>query len=102
MALRRDLSRSGPSRSRAARESGLHQGSQGLRGEANFPTPGTGQVDHDLLFRTLAGAGFRGPVAVQRVDGTESAEKMPAELIDERIAAARRFLSPILEKYSRG
>ena len=74
---------------------------KGLRAEANFPTPGQGQVDHDLMFRILAGAGFRGPVAVERVDGTDDAEKMPAELIDERIATARNFLAPILEKYSR-
>ncbi|MGE5646512.1 MAG: sugar phosphate isomerase/epimerase family protein [Acidobacteriota bacterium] len=75
---------------------------KGLRGEANFPTPGEGQVDHDLMFRVLAGAGFRGPVAVERVDGNGDAAKMPAELIDQRIAGARNFLVPILEKYSRG
>ncbi len=75
---------------------------KGLRGDANFPTPGTGQIDHDLMFRILCGAGFRGPIAVERADGTEDAAKMPAEVIDERIAAARTLLVPILEKYSRG
>lgn len=74
---------------------------KGLRGEANFPAPGSGQVDHDLMFRVLFGANFRGPIAVERVDGTEDAEKMPAELIDERLAAARSFLVPILDKYAR-
>jgi sugar phosphate isomerase/epimerase len=74
---------------------------KGLRAEANFPTPGTGQIDHDQMFRILCGAGFRGPVAVERADGTDSAEKMAPELIDERMAAARKFLVPILEKYSR-
>ncbi len=72
---------------------------KGLRAEANFPTPGTGQVDHDLIFRTLFAAGFNGPIAVERVDGSEDAEKMPPELIDERLAAAYRNLSPILAKY---
>jgi sugar phosphate isomerase/epimerase len=73
---------------------------KGLRGEANFPTPGAGQIDHDLMFRILCGAGFRGPIAVERADGTDSAEKMPPEVIDERMAAARKFLVPILEKYA--
>jgi len=74
---------------------------KGLRGDANFPVPGAGQVDHDLMFRVLFGAKFRGPIAVERVDGTGDAEKMPAELIDERLTAARSFLVPILDKYAR-
>lgn len=73
---------------------------KGLRAEANFPAIGEGQIDHDQMFRILCGAGFRGPVAVERADGTGSAEKMPPEVIDERLAAARNFLVPILEKYS--
>ena len=36
------------------------------------------------------------------VDGTDRAAAMPAELIDERIAAARRFIEPLLEKTARG
>jgi sugar phosphate isomerase/epimerase len=73
----------------------------GGRAEANFPVPGTGQIDHDLMFRILFGAGFRGPLAVERVDGKEDAAKMAPEVIDERIAAARRFLEPLLEKNAR-
>jgi sugar phosphate isomerase/epimerase len=74
---------------------------KGLRAVGDFPTPGEGQVDHDLMFRILAGANFRGPVAVERVDGTDDAEKMPAALIDKRIAAARAFLEPLLERHFR-
>lgn len=69
----------------------------GSRAQANFPVPGEGQIDHELMFRILFGAGFDGPIAVERVDGRDDAMKMPAEVIDERIAAARRFLLPILE-----
>ena len=74
---------------------------RGLRAEGNFPVPGTGQVDHDLLFRTLFAAGFRGPISVERVDGTEDAAAMTAEVIDERIARARAHLLPILERHAR-
>ena len=40
----------------------------GLRGDANFPVPGQGQVDHELMFRTLFAAGFSGPLALERVE----------------------------------
>ncbi|MCW5977468.1 MAG: sugar phosphate isomerase/epimerase [Bryobacteraceae bacterium] len=73
---------------------------KGMRAEANFPTPGEGQVDHDLMFRILFSAGFRYPIAVERVDGTDDASKMDPDLIDRRIAAARNFLVPILDKYA--
>jgi len=69
----------------------------GGRAEANFPTPGTGQVDHELMFRILFGGGFNGPVAVERVDGREDAAKMDPLVIDQRIAAARRFLVRVIE-----
>jgi sugar phosphate isomerase/epimerase len=74
---------------------------RGLRGEANFPVPGTGQIDFALTFRTLFAGGFNGPLAVERVDGTDDAAKMPAELIDQRIAQARQLMEPLLEKEAR-
>jgi sugar phosphate isomerase/epimerase len=73
---------------------------KGLRGEGNFPVPGMGQIDHEAMFRTLFKAGFAGPVALERVDGSDNAAKMPAELIDERIAQARAYLEPLLERLS--
>ena len=73
----------------------------GGRGVANFPIPGQGQIDHDLMFKILFGAGFDGPIALERVDGTDNAAKMTPELIDERIAAARTFLVSVLDKYAR-
>jgi len=47
------------------------------------------------------GAGFRGPLAVERVDRKEDASKIPPEVIDQRIAAARNFPVPLLEEHSR-
>jgi len=69
----------------------------GGRAEANFPTPGDGQIDHALLFRILFGAGLRGPIAVERVDGREDAAKMDPAIVDQRIEAARRFLVRMIE-----
>ena len=37
-------------------------------------------------------------MAVERVDGTDRAAEMPAELIDQRLAAAYQFLAPLLDK----
>jgi sugar phosphate isomerase/epimerase len=68
----------------------------GLRGEANFPVPGQGQVDHELMFRTLFSAGFNGPMSVERVDGR--GEKVPPEVIDGRIAAAHKYLTSVLDR----
>ena len=72
----------------------------GGRGAANFPVPGQGQIDHDLMFKILFGAGFDGPIALERVDGTDPAAKMAPELIDERITAARTFLQSVISKYA--
>jgi sugar phosphate isomerase/epimerase len=70
---------------------------RGGRAEANFPVPGEGQIDHEAMFRILFGGGFRGPIALERVDGRDDAAAMPPELIDERIRAARHFLLKTLE-----
>jgi sugar phosphate isomerase/epimerase len=73
----------------------------GGRAAANFPVPGQGQIDHDQMFRILFAAGFNGPVALERADGTDNAAKMPPELIDERITQAYNYLAPLLEKLSK-
>jgi sugar phosphate isomerase/epimerase len=70
----------------------------GLRGDANFPTPGQGQIDHEQMFRTLFGAGFNGPLAIERVDGRDTKPKLTPEVTDERLAAAWRHLTPILDR----
>jgi len=70
---------------------------RGGRAHADFPVPGEGEIDHARMFAILFGAGFRGPLAVERVDGTMEATKMPAELIDARIRQARVFLKSALE-----
>lgn len=69
----------------------------GLRGEANFPPPGQGQIDHELMFKTLFSAGFNGPMAIERVDGHDRGRLAP-ETVDERITAANKFLVPLLDR----
>ena len=70
----------------------------GLRGEANFPVPGQGNVDHELMFRTLFAAGFNGPMALERVDGRGGKEKMTPELVDQRISEAFKYLTSVLDR----
>lgn len=69
----------------------------GGRAEANFPVPGQGNIDHDEMFRTLFAAGFNGPMAIERVDGKDRG-KVPPEVADERLAAAHRYLAPLLDR----
>ncbi len=73
---------------------------RGPRANPDFPVPGEGNVDHEAMFKILFGAGFRGPLSVERVDGTMNAMQMEAELIDRRIAQAHAFLAPLLKKCS--
>lgn len=74
----------------------------GLARPGQFPVPGNGQINHEKMFRILFGAGFDGPMAVERIDGTDRMADMPAELIDQRIAVARNYLAPLLDKLLRG
>ena len=69
----------------------------GLRGDENFPVPGQGQVDHELMFRTLFSAGFNGPLAIERVDGRDRG-KVPPDVADERLTAANKYLVPLLDR----
>ena len=69
----------------------------GNRGEANFPVPGQGQIDHEAMFRTLFGAGFSGPLAIERVDAREGKKTSP-ELVDQRLTQAYQYLTPLLDK----
>jgi sugar phosphate isomerase/epimerase len=75
---------------------------KGMRGEANFPIPGQGQIDHEGMFRTLFEGGFSGPLALERIDGTDKAPTLTAEVIDQRIATAYQYLAPLLEKTAKG
>jgi sugar phosphate isomerase/epimerase len=69
----------------------------GLRGEANFPVPGEGQIDHEAMFRTLFAAAFTGPLAIERVDGKDRG-KVPPDVAEERLKAAHRHLVPLLDR----
>lgn len=73
----------------------------GLRGDQNFPVPGQGNVDHELLFRTLFSAGFHGPMCIERVDGRDRGKLAP-EVVDERLAAAHHYLAPLLDRLTAG
>ncbi len=72
-----------------------------MRGDANFPVPGQGQVDHELMFRTLFSAGFKGPMAIERLDGRHGRGLAP-EVVDERLAAANQYLVPLLDRITAG
>jgi sugar phosphate isomerase/epimerase len=74
---------------------------RGPRGEVNFPVPGAGQIDHEQMFRILLGAGFNGPIAVERVNGADRGPDPDAERIDQRLAAARSYVAPLLERLTR-
>lgn len=68
----------------------------GGRAENNFPVPGAGQIDHEAMFRTLFAAGFNGPLSIELLNGRD---RSPApEVVDERTAAANRYLTGILDR----
>jgi sugar phosphate isomerase/epimerase len=70
---------------------------KGGRAEHNFPVPGQGQIDHPAMFRTLFAAGFSGPLAVERIDGADNMAKLSPDAIEQLLAAAYRYLAPLLE-----
>ena len=71
----------------------------GLRGDENFPIPGQGQVDHELMFRTLFAAGFDGPIGIERMDGKDGfGSKALADVVDRRLEAAHAYLAPLLDR----
>jgi len=71
----------------------------GLRGDGNFPIPGQGNVDHELMFRTLFSAGFDGPLAIERLDGRDgSSTKAPPDVVDQRLTVAHQYLAPLLDR----
>jgi sugar phosphate isomerase/epimerase len=74
---------------------------KGGRGEPDFPVPGSGQIDHELMFRTLFAAGFSGPMVIERLEGRSSGRLAPPET-DERIAAAYQYLSGALGRAAQG
>ena len=74
---------------------------KGLRGVNDFPVPGQGNIDHELMFRTLFSARFNGPMAIERVDGSDGGmNKVPPAVVEERLTAAHRYLTPLLDRIS--
>jgi sugar phosphate isomerase/epimerase len=69
---------------------------KGGRAEPDFPVPGSGQIDHEAMFRTLFDAGFNGPMSVELLHGRERSGA--PENVDERAAAAYRYLSGLLAR----
>ena len=68
---------------------------RGARANADFPTPGDGDVDHARLFKTLSAAGFRGPLVVERFDGTTPKKDMTLEVINREAKRAFDFLTKL-------
>ena len=66
---------------------------RGARAEADFPTPGDGDVDHVRMFRILAAAGFDGPLLVERVPPQST-----PEALDRELARARSYLESALAR----
>jgi sugar phosphate isomerase/epimerase len=64
---------------------------RGARAEADFPTPGDGDVDHARMFRILAAAGFDGPLLIERIPPQSS-----PEAVDQELARARTYLEAVL------
>jgi sugar phosphate isomerase/epimerase len=64
---------------------------RGPQGQADFPTPGDGGVDHRRLLGVLRAAGFSGPCLVEMVGG-----RTPAET-EREAQRARGHLQEILE-----
>jgi len=72
---------------------------KGLRGVGNFPVPGEGNIDHEAMFRTLFSAGFKGPMGIERVDAADGGvAKMSPAVVEERLTAAYRYLTPLLDR----
>ena len=69
---------------------------RGLRGNPDFPVPGTGDIDHPGMFRLLYQGGYTGPLYIERIDGTGDAAAMAPEVIDQRIQQARENIAPML------
>ena len=65
----------------------------------DFPVPGTGNIDHEAMFRTLFAAGFNGPMSIERVDGTDGGmNKVAPAVVEERLTAAYKYLAPLLDR----
>lgn len=63
---------------------------RGAQGEAVFPTPGSGDVDHPRMLRTLSASGFTGPLLIERVDQPD------LDATDQALAAGSQYLQSVL------
>ena len=81
----------------------MYQGSQGSARRGHFPVPGTGNIDHEQMFRTLFSAGFNGPMSIERVDAADGGmNKVPPAVVEERLTAAYKYLVPLLDRLTAG
>lgn len=71
---------------------------RGPRFHMDFPPPGEGAVDHESVFRILAGADFSGPMMIERVDGRDDAASMAFDEIVRRLARSRERIAALLER----
>ena len=75
-------------------EPGLRTCVYGSVGKDVLVVPGTGLVDFASIMRTLHGAGFRGPIMVEKQPGDT------VEVIGANFIAARRFVDDLLRSAS--
>ena len=75
-------------------EPGLRTCVYGSVGKDVLVVPGTGLVDFASIVKTLHGAGFRGPIMVEKQPGDT------VEAIGANFVAARRFVDDLLRSAS--
>lgn len=76
---------------------------KGLRAVPDFPVPGQGNIDHELMFRTLFSGGFQGPMGIERVDGPDGGmNRVSPDVVEQRLTAAYQYLKPLLDRVTGG
>lgn len=76
---------------------------KGLRAVPDFPVPGQGNIDHELMFRTLFSGGFQGPMGIERVDGPDGGmNRVSPDVVEQRLTAAYQYLKPLLDRVTAG
>lgn len=68
---------------------------RGVRANADFPVPGTGDVDFLQIFKDWKSAGGDGNVVIERIDGPGEPD---AEVIDGRVAQSYQSIAALMQQ----
>lgn len=68
---------------------------RGERANADFPVPGTGDVDFLQIFKDWKAAGGNGNVVIERIDGPGEPN---TEIIDERVAQSYQSIAGLMQQ----